>query len=296
MGSWYYETFEGKTRYGVMVRDVLYSAKSDYQKIEILDTIHYGPVLVIDGIFMTGEKEEHFYHEMLVQPAMTTAARMARVLIIGGGDGGTAREILRHPGVQSVVMVEIDPMVVEACRAHMPTLATAWSDPRLDLIIGDGIAYVKRKDLEPFDIIFLDGCDPVGPSEGLFNAEFYGDCKRLLTEGGVFALQTGSPILQQELFVDTVRALKEVFQRVAPYFGPAPLYASDQWSWTLASDSHDHLAVVDQRARLVEKTAKYYNRDIHRAAFAVPNNLREILKPHPGLPLTGEGEDDGGRL
>ena len=284
MGSWYDETFENKTRYGVMVRDVLFSAKSDFQKIEILDTVHYGPVLVIDGIFMTGEKEEHFYHEMLVQPAMTTAARMARVLIIGGGDGGTAREILRHPGVQSVVMVEIDPMVVEACRAHMPTLATAWSDPRLDLIIGDGIAYVKREDVGPFDIIFLDGCDPVGPSEGLFNAEFYTDCKRLLTSDGVFALQTGSPILQQELFVDTVRTLREVFLRVAPYFGPAPLYASDQWSWTLASDRHEHLAVVDERARLVEKTARYYNRDIHRAAFAVPNNLKKILDPIPAFP------------
>jgi len=278
MGSWYDETFEGKTRYGVLVRDVLFSAKSDFQKIEILDTVHYGPVLVIDGIFMTGEKEEHFYHEMLVQPAMTTAARMARVLIIGGGDGGTAREILRHPGVRSVVIVEIDPVVVEACRAHMPTLSTAWSDPRLDLIIGDGIAYVKRKDVGPFDIIFLDGCDPVGPAEGLFNAEFYADCKRLLTLDGVFALQTGSPILQQELFIDTIRALGKVFPRVAPYFGPAPLYASDQWSWTLASDRHDHMAIVEERAKLVEKTAKYYNRDIHMAAFAVPNNLKKILE------------------
>ncbi len=278
MGSWYYETFESKTRYGVKVRDVLFSAKSDFQKVEILDTVHYGPVLVIDGIFMTGEKEEHFYHEMLVHPAMTTAADISRVLIIGGGDGGTAREILRHPGVQSLVIVEIDPMVVEACRAHMPTLSTAWSDPRLELIIDDGIAYVKRKDVGSFDIIFLDGCDPVGPSEGLFNAEFYANCKQLLTSNGVFALQTGSPILQQELFVDTMKALGEVFQRVVPYFGPAPLYASDQWSWTLASDRHDHLAIVDERVNMVEATTKYYNRDIHRAAFAVPNNLRKILE------------------
>ena len=277
MDFWYDEVFEDKTRYGIKVSRTLFSGHSGFQKVEILDTVHYGPTLVIDGIFMTSEKEEHFYHEMLVQPAMTTAPQIRRVLVIGGGDGGTSREILRHPEVEQLIMVEIDAMVVEACRAHMPTISTAWNDPRLDLIIGDGITYVKRNDLEKFDVIFLDGCDPVGPSKGLFNADFYKGCKNLLKDGGVFALQTGSPILQVDIFQESLTALKEVFPSVAPYFGPAPLYASDQWSWTLASTAHDHTTLFNDRAVRVEKFTRYWNRDIHKAAFAVSNDLKKLI-------------------
>jgi len=276
MGYWYDEEYEGKTRYGMKVRSVLFEGRSPFQKVEIVDSIHYGPTLVIDGVFMTSEREEHFYHEMLVQPAMTTAPRIGRVLIVGGGDGGTARETLRHEEVESVTLVEIDEMVVEACRAHMPTLGLP-KDDRLEVVIGDGIDYAARAAEGSYDVVFLDGCDPVGPSEGLFNVEFYRSCRRLLTPDGVFAAQTASPILLEDLFLATVRALREVFPKVVTCFGPAPLYASDQWSWTLCSNDLDHLAVDDARARRVEEVSKYWNREIHAGAFALSNELKKTL-------------------
>jgi spermidine synthase len=278
MAFWYDETFEGKTRYGCLVEEVLFRQQSEFQLIEILDTVHYGPTLVLDGIFMTSAREEHFYHEMLVQPAMATAADLRRALIIGGGDGGTAREILRHPEVEQLVMVEIDPLVIEACKQYLPMIGTAWDDPRLEVIVGDGIAYVRDGDLPPFDLIFLDGCDPVGPAAGLFDVAFYRNCLGRLAEHGTFVAQTESPILQREVFLEIIGALRQVFPRVLPYFGPAPLYAADQWSWTFCSRNVDHLAIRDERARGIEPQMKYYNREIHCAAFAQSTDLKRILQ------------------
>jgi spermidine synthase len=277
MAFWYDETFEGKTRYGCLVEEVLFREQSEFQLIEVLDTVHYGPTLVLDGIFMTSVKEEHFYHEMLVQPAMATTPDLRRALIIGGGDGGTAREILRHPELEQLVLVEIDPLVIEACRQHLPTIGTAWNDPRLEVIVGDGVAYVRDDDLPPFDLIFLDGCDPVGPAAGLFDIAFYRNCLSRLAEHGTFVAQTESPILQREVFLEIIGTLRQVFPRVRPYFGPAPLYAADQWSWTFCSRDVDHLAIREERARIIEPQMKYYNREIHRAAFAQPTELKRIL-------------------
>jgi len=276
MSFWYYETFEGETRYGCLVSEVVFSGASDYQKVELLDTVHYGRALVLDGVFQTSEREEHFYHEMLVQPAMVCAPRIERVLVIGGGDGGAAREILRHPQVEEVLMVEIDAVVVEACKEHLPGMG-AWDDPRLELIIGDGIGFVRETDRGPFDAIFVDGCDPVGPAVDLFGSEFYDDCARILANDGVCAFQTESPILQRDVFTGIYRRLSGAFPRVHPYFGPAPLYASDLWSWTLASRNVDHLSMREDRLATVEPGCKYYNRDIHRAAFAVPSYLKADL-------------------
>ena len=279
MSFWYDETWEGKTRYGCLVREVLFRGRSEFQQIEILDTVHYGPTLVLDGVFMTSAKEEHFYHEMLVQPAMCVAPRIARVLIIGGGDGGTAREVLRHPEVEQLTMVEIDALVIEACRQHLPMIGTAWHDPRLEVIVGDGIAHVGRTDLAPYDAIFLDGCDPVGPAAGLFDVEFYRHCLARLAERGVLVAQTESPILQRELFTEIIGTLRQAFPRVVPYFGPAPLYAADQWSWTICSREVDHLALDSGRVGRIEPQMKYYNREIHRAAFALSSDLKRTLGP-----------------
>jgi spermidine synthase len=278
MTFWYDETWKGKTRYGCLVRETLYSGRSEFQQIEILDTVHYGPTLVLDGIFMTSAGEEHYYHEMLVQPALVTAPRIARVLVIGGGDGGTAREVLRHPEVEQVTMVEIDAQVIEACKQHLPMIGTAWDDPRLEVIVGDGIAFVGRDDLPPFDVILLDGCDPVGPSAGLFDLAFYRNCADRLTAHGVLAAQTESPILLREVFLDIVRTLRQAFPNVKPLFGPAPLYAADQWSWTLCSRDADLDAIHEERASRIEPQMKYYNREIHRAASAVSSDLRRALE------------------
>ncbi|MFW6087902.1 MAG: polyamine aminopropyltransferase, partial [Myxococcota bacterium] len=194
MALWYDEVHEERTRSGLRVERTLYAGRSDYQRIEVLETPEFGRVLVLDGVFNTSEGDEHFYHEMLVQPALTTARRARRVLIIGGGDGGTAREVLRHSTVEHVVMVEIDEQVVRVCQEHLRAIGTAWDDPRLELRFEDGVRFVREADVEPFDVVILDGTDPIGAGEGLFGLEFYRGCDRVLADGGVFALQSASPI------------------------------------------------------------------------------------------------------
>ena len=272
--EWYYEQFENHTRLGMQVKRRLVCEQSDFQKIELFEAERYGRVLALDGVYQTSELEEYFYHEMLVHPAMTSAPRIRRALVIGGGDGGTAREVLKHPEVERCVMVEIDAKVVEACKAHLPAIGTAWDDPRLSLRIGDGIAFVKEADTEPFDAIFLDGSDPIGPSTGLYDEAFYRGCARVLAPGGIFALQSESPFLMRDIFLRIQETLGRVFDRVDPYFGPAPIYGCGIWSWTCASHGVDPLAIVDARAARIEAQSRYYNRDIHRGAFAVPNDLR----------------------
>jgi spermidine synthase len=277
MALWYDEVYEERTRFGLKVGRTLHAEQSDYQRIEVLESAEFGRVLVLDGVFNTSEGDEHYYHEMLVHPALCTAPEARRVLIVGGGDGGTAREVLTHPSVEKVVMVEIDRRVVEVCREHLPRIGPDWDDPRLELRIEDGVRYVREADVEPFDAVLLDGTDPIGAGEGLFGLDFYRGCKRVLREGGVFALQSGSPILQRPIFVAAQQRLRDVFSRVHPYFGPVPLYGAGQWSWTWASDAGDPTAIVEERASTAEQHTRYYNRAIHVAAFALPSDLRRTL-------------------
>lgn len=272
MTDWYDETYRERMRYGLAVKERLFTGQSDFQKVEIIDTVRFGRTLVIDDVFMTSEEDEFLYHEMLVHPTLCTAEKIARVLIIGGGDGGTAREVLRHPEVEKVLMVEIDSMVVDVSKEHLPTLG-AWDDPRLEVRIGDGIAYVKDNDDPPWDVVLLDGTDPIGPGKGLFNAAFYEGVKDRLAPGGVFALQSESPILD-EVFHEIQDALGEIFDHVHPYFGPVPLYSAGQWSWTYATDSADPMAVIDARAARIEAQSKVFNREFHRAAFAQPQYVK----------------------
>ncbi|MFN3199271.1 MAG: polyamine aminopropyltransferase [Bradymonadia bacterium] len=281
MSLWYTETYNDRTRTGVRVTETLFSAESAFQTIEVFDTPQYGKVLVLDGLFQTSEGEEHLYHEMLVHPAMTVAPKIERVLVIGGGDGGTAREVLRHPGVQQVVMVEIDPMVVEACKTHMPALNDgAFEDPRMTLRIEDAVKYVAELAPGTFDVAILDGSDPVGPSEGLFNRSFHESVKRALTDEGVFAVQSESPIIFKDVFVELVQLMAEVFPQAKPCFGNVPLYGGAGWSWTVASMNPelDLLAPRADRLEHIVARCKHYNADIHRGAFAMPNNIRAMLE------------------
>lgn len=278
MPFWFDEIFAEQNRFGVKAQRTLFAEKSPFQHIEIVQTEGFGRVLALDGMFMASERDEHLYHEMLVHPALTTAEAIRRVLVIGGGDGGTVREVLSYTEVERVVMVEIDGLVVEACQAHLPGIGTAWGDPRLEVVIGDGIDYALNAKVEPYDVILLDGSDPVGPAEGLFSAEFYRGCARLLAEHGVFALQSESPFAQRKTFLELGATLSSVFPRVHPYFGVVPIYVCGQWSWTFASRSVDPFAIVESRAERAEARCKHYNRDIHRAAFAIPNDLKRHFR------------------
>lgn len=276
MSLWYGETF-GATRLQLRVTKSLFSGESEFQKVEIFDTDVYGRVLAIDSVFMTSEKDEFFYHEMLVHPALLTHPDPKRVLVIGGGDGGTVREVLRHPGVEACVMIEIDELVVQASKEHLPMIGTAWDDPRLDVRFADGIKYVKESDEEKYDIVLLDGTDPVGPGEVLYQMEFYQGVKRMLKDGGIFALQSESPVLMSKTFFELQGKLKRLYGEVHPYFGPVPIYASGIWSWTWATDAGNPRDFDETRAHAIAAGSRYYNPDIHRAAFARPNYVRQGL-------------------
>jgi spermidine synthase len=278
MGLWYDETFDDQIRLGLRVEETLFSGQSPYQKVEVIDTTRFGRVLVLDRVFMTSEHDEFLYHEMLVHPALTTAPRIERVLVVGGGDGGTVREVLRHPDVEQCVMIEVDRMVVDVCKAHLPSIGTAWDDPRLELRFIDGIDYVNTSEDDKYDVIVLDGTDPVGAGAVLFDESFYRGCKRMLASDGVMALQSESPLLMMDVFVETQHKLRRLFSEVHPYFGPVPLYGTGTWSWTWCSDTGEPLRPIPERQESIIEGSKAYNDEVHRGAFALPNYVRRALK------------------
>jgi spermidine synthase len=278
MGLWYDETLDDHTRLGLRVKETLFSGRSSHQEIEVIDTVGFGRVLIIDKVFMTSEYDEFLYHEMLAQPALSTAPNIARVLVIGGGDGGTVREVLRHPDVKECVMVEIDEMVVNVSKEYLPGIGTAWNDPRLDLRFIDGHEYVKQSTDEKYDVILLDGTDPIGPGAVLFDESFYACCKRMLTPEGVMALQSESPLLMMGLFVETQHRLRSLFSEVHPYLGPVPLYGTGIWSWTWCSDTGEPLRAIRERQEAIVEGSKAYNEELHQAIFALPNYVKRALK------------------
>jgi spermidine synthase len=270
MTSWYEETWRDSSRFGLRVRRLIFSEQSRFQKIEILDTHGWGRVLALDGAFMTSEADEFFYHEMLVHPILTTAPTIKRVLIIGGGDGGTAREVLRHAEVERCLLVELDERVVNACKLHLPTLGTAWHDPRLELHFADGAEYMQRADAERFDVILVDGSDPEGPAARLFSPSFFAACRERLSKDGVLGIQSESPFLMPDIFASIRRDLGAHFDRVHPLFGPAPLYAAGPWSYMHCSQAVDPLLLNPRRAATLDGKTRYWSPTLHHGAFALP--------------------------
>lgn len=259
------------------VKNVLYSNKSEFQQIDILDTEFFGRVLLLDGLMMTTEKDEFFYHEMIAHIPMISHPNPKNVLVIGGGDGGTIREVLRHKSVERAVLCEIDGEVVDVCRKYLPTLADALSDERVDIQIRDGIEYIAQTKNE-FDIILIDSTDPMGPGEGLFTEEFYKNVNEALKEGGIMVCQSESPFADTKEIKMMKPLLKKAFPIAKTYVGPIPTYPAGYWSWTFCSNTVKPLEFIDeQRAEEITKGSKLYNKDIHRAAFALPNFVKELV-------------------
>jgi spermidine synthase len=264
---------------------LLEAGKSAYQDYEVWDTPQFGKLFRLDGYFMTSERDEFFYHENLIHvPALTHAAPRS-ALIIGGGDGGSAEELFKHPSMQRVVLVELDAKVVDIARAHLQAVHRgALDDPRLELRIEDGLRYVREvapATGQRFDLIVLDLTDPIGPAEALYSEAFFRDCKALLSGQGAVTLHIGAPIFQSERLLRLIRNLRAVFRLVSPYFMYIPLYGS-QWGMACASDVLDPVAMsefeLEQRlnARGIGDL-QYYNGAVHRAQFALPNYLRRML-------------------
>ncbi|HUL40877.1 MAG TPA: polyamine aminopropyltransferase [Burkholderiales bacterium] len=261
--------------------DRLEEFNTPYQHLEVYETPHFGRLFRLDGSFMTSEKEEYFYHENMVHPAAIAHPEPKRVLVIGGGDGGSSEELLKHPSIESVTLVELDATVVDIAKRYFGEVhKKVFDNPRLKLMIADGYAFI-RDTSERFDLIVLDLPDPIGPATELYTEEFFRHCHRVLKSGGALTLHIGSPIYRPERVREHAKRLAAVFKIVRPYLVYIPLYGS-LWGLACASDSLDPLAF--DRAQ-VERTLKdrgiadlrYYNGDTHRAVFALPNFMRQIL-------------------
>ncbi len=251
------------------VGKVLYSRRSSFQKIEIIRNREFGKILFLDGLVQTTERDEFFYHEMLVHPAMACHPAPKNVLIIGGGDGGALREVLRYP-VAKAVLAEIDPLVIEACRKHFGWLRPAFRDGRAELALGDGNVYI-RETRERFDVILVDSSDPVGPSAILHQKSFYAALKKKLRPGGIIAAQSGSQLIHQDEHRDKAAFLRKMFRHSSFYLGPVPTYPVGMWCYNFLSDGVNPLS---PRKLAIPSGLKYYNAEIHKAAFALPNFLK----------------------
>ncbi len=254
-----------------------------YQKISIYDTPQFGKLFRLDGFNMTSEKDEFVYHENLIHPAATAHAGPKNVLIIGGGDGGSSEEVLKHPSVQRVTLVEIDEDVVKVAKEHFGAVHNGvFDNPKLDLVIGDGMRYVSET-VEKFDLIVLDLNDPMGPAEPLYTTDFFQQCRQVLAPGGAMTLHLGSPAAQTAQVAEISTRLNSVFRIVRPYTMFIPLYGS-LWAMACASDKLDPKSfTADEIDRRIEHRKlidlRYYNGETHEGVFALPNFVRDMVAP-----------------
>lgn len=280
MNLWYTEDHSPNVRFSMRIDEHLYTGKSEFQKIDVLQTTEFGKVLTLDGYVMVTEKDEFIYHDMITHVPMATNPNIKKVLVIGAGDGGTIRELTRYETIEQIDMVEIDQLVVEVCKKYIPQTAAKLDDPRVHLHYEDGLKYVRSKENE-YDLIIVDSTDPFGPGEGLFTKEFYGNCYKALTEDGILVNQHESPFYTEDA-LGMQRAHRRIlgfFPICSVYQVHIPTYPSGHWLFGFASKKYD--PVSDLKAEAWNELGiqtKYYNTDIHVGAFALPNYVKELLK------------------
>jgi spermidine synthase len=270
--QWFTEVCkDGGTAFSLQVREKLHAEQSGFQRIEIWETTGFGRLMVIDGFVMLTSRDNYLYHEMMSHPALFTHPDPRRVVIIGGGDCGTLREVLKHPGVEHVLQVDIDERVTRLSERYFPELCESNNDPRAELYFGDGIQWMKDAAPGSVDLVIVDSTDPIGPAEGLFSEAFYRDCHRALGEAGLVAQQSESPLLHYESIIRPMHAAMRAagFADSVSLQFPQPVYPSGWWTATLAGKQ----AVTEFReedARAKTFATRYYNAAIHRGALAQP--------------------------
>jgi len=250
--------------------------KSKYQEIAILDTVEFGKMLVLDGLVQTTERDEFIYHEMIAHPVMLIHPNPEKILVIGGGDGGTIREILKHSSVKEAHLCEIDEKVIFAAETYLPSISYALKDPKVKIFIEDGSEFLEEKK-NYYDVIIMDSSDPVGASENLFKEEFYRKVKGALKENGVMVAQTESPILQEEYFKRAVSEISKVFKNFEVYLAYIPTYPSGMWSFTIATNNLD-LYNKENINRLQNIETKYFNADIFNGLYILPTFVKNLVE------------------
>ena len=278
MNLWVKECHRGFYSTGFRCSKVLFSGKSPYQHIDVVQTIGHGRMLLNDGIVMFSEKDEFIYHEMMAHVPLCIHPQGEQVLIIGGGDGGVARELFRHSTVKQVVLVEIDKMVVEVAKKYFPKISSSFANKKLNLKIQDGIKFVKNTK-QKFDVVLVDSTDPFGPAKGLFSPAFYKDVFRILTKEGILVVQAESPFFELQTQKFILKSLKSLFPLTALYNYSNTVYPGGLWSFALASKKYHPVKDVHlDRVRSLDRQLSYYNEGIHRLAFTQPAFVKKALK------------------
>ncbi|WP_062514703.1 polyamine aminopropyltransferase [Halobacillus sp. KGW1] len=275
MNVWFTEKQTPTFGITAKVKSTLETEKTDFQQVDMLETEQFGNMLVLDGMVMTSEQDEFVYHEMIAHVPLFTHPSPKKVLIVGGGDGGTIREVLKHDKVEQVTQVEIDGKVVEYSKKHLPSISSGYNNPRVNLIIGDGFEHIIKSEAE-YDVILVDSTEPVGPAAGLFTKGFYAGISKALKDDGIFVAQTDNPWFKADLIQNAMRDTKEIFPIARLYTCNIPTYPSGMWTFTLGSKVHDPLAVSPEAIKDVD--GRYYTPDIHFASFVLPKFVQQLTE------------------
>lgn len=280
MELWYTEQHTPDVRFSIKIKQHLHSCQSDFQRIDVFDSPEFGRFLTLDGLIMLTEKDEFIYHDMIVHVSMAVNPDIKDVLVIGAGDGGTARELTRYPGIRHIDLVEIDEMVVDVCKEYLPQTACSLADPRVHMHYEDGLRYIRRK-TDKYDLIIVDSTDPFGPGEGLFTKEFYGNCHKALREDGILVNQHENPFYEPY-----AKSMSKAHQKIRAFFpvcsvyqAHIPTYPSGHWLFGFASKKYHPLRDLkaDEWNALGIHT-RYYNTDLHSGCFALPSYVKKLLE------------------
>jgi len=277
MDLWCTEQEGELIRTGWATEKVYFSGRSEFQRVDVIETKAYGTMLLLDGLVMITDADEFIYHEMISHIPVCLHPNPKRVVVIGGGDGGTVRELLKYPEIEHITLCEIDGLVIEKSKEFFPQVAGCLDDKRVTVKVADGIAFIKTLKNE-VDLVLVDSTDPIGPGEGLFSREFYANVAKSLRPGGMMAAQSESPWFQPEVLQRIHRNIRGGFAHVKPYVAPIPTYPRGSWSWTIGSQEPiDPKKFSLERFKKVEAGLQYLTEDLMVGAFAVPKFFSKKL-------------------
>lgn len=269
---WLTETERENLKISYRIRDIVYAEQSPFQHVMVLDSYDFGRMLVLDGVVQTTSIDGFIYNEMISHIPLTVHPDPKRVLVIGGGDCGAAREVAKYKNVEQIDLVEIDRLVVEACKKHLPEVSGNLSDPRVRFIFRDGVEFVRNA-VDPYDVIIVDSSDPVGPARQLFEYGFYQNLHRALKSDGLMVCQSQSPIFHSGIMLETYKNIRRLFPTTLLYTAVVPTYPGGLWSFTLGSKKYGPPPAIES----FDRATRYVNRDILHRCFRLPEFLKEML-------------------
>lgn len=273
--TWFTEKHTPNVGITFKIKQKIFSKKTKFQKIDVIETYEYGKMMLLDNCVMVTDRDEFIYHEMIAHVPLCINPNAKKVLIIGGGDGGAVREVLKHPSIKKVHLCEIDKDVTDIARKYFPTLSKSLNDPRVEIFYEDGLKFIKENN--KYDVIMIDSTDPIGPAVNLFRKDFYERVYATLVEDGTAVAQTESPFYHKEIINKLYSDIKTIFPIVKMYTAFIPTYPSGMWSFAFCSKSFKPEDINLKEARLIEKDTKYYNANVHQAAFALPNFAKKLI-------------------